>query len=158
MKLPANHPTELPGRPCLRQHESAFTLVEVGLSAVIAAMTIAGIIYGYTQSSKRAEWSSYSLAAQAAAVQRMEQTRACRWDTETGVDQLISGNFPVQIVLMDLPVIGTNGFYGTNTTTITTISASPPLMRMVRVDCVWRFPITGRLFTNTVATYRSPDS
>lgn len=158
MKLPANLRPEPAACQWHRRSEAAFTLVEVGLSAIIAAMTIAGIVYGYTQSSKRAEWSSYSLAAEAAAVQRLEQTRACRWDTETGVDQLVSGNFPVQIVLMDLPVIGTNAFYGTNITTITIISASPPLMRMVRVDCVWRFPTTGRLFTNTVATYRSPDS
>lgn len=128
------------------------------MATAIAAMTVAGILYGYTQSSKRAEWSSYSLAAQAMAVQRLEQTRACRWDTETGVDQLTSANFPTQVMLMDIPVIGTNGFYGTNVTTITTISATSPQLRMIRVDCTWKFPTTGRVFTNTVATYRSPDA
>lgn len=128
------------------------------MATAIAAMTVAGILYGYTQSSKRAEWSSYSLAAQAMAVQRLEQTRACRWDTETGVDQLTSANFPTQVMLMDIPVIGTNGFYGTNVTTITTISATAPMLRMIRVDCTWKFPTTGRVFTNTVATYRSPDA
>lgn len=138
--------------------EAAFTLAEVCVAAAIAAMTVAGILYGYTQSSKRAEWSSYSLAAQAMAVQRLEQTRSCRWDTETGVDQLVSTNFPTQVMLMDIPVIGTNGFYGTNVTTITTISATAPMLRMIRVDCTWKFPTTGRVFTNTVATYRSPDA
>lgn len=128
------------------------------MATAIAAMTVAGILYGYTQSSKRAEWSSYSLAAQAMAVQRLEQTRSCRWDTETGVDQLVSANFPTQIMLMDIPVIGTNGFYGTNVTTITVISAASPQLRMIRVDCTWKFPTTGRVFTNTVATYRSPDA
>jgi hypothetical protein len=141
-----------------RRAVAAFTLAEVAISASIALMTVAGIIIGYTQSSRRAEWSSYSLAAGAAAVQRLEQTRACRWDTETGADQLVATNFPVQVVLLDMPVMGTNGFYGTNTTTITTISATAPQLRMIRVDCVWRFPGTGRLFTNTVATYRSPDA
>jgi len=121
-------------------------------------MTIAGIAYGYTQSTKRAEWSGYSLAAQAIAVQRMEQTRACRWDPNVGVDQLVSSNFPVQTVVLDLPVIGTNAAYATNITTISSISTNPPLLRMIRVDCTWTFPTTGRVFTNTIATYRSPDA
>jgi len=137
---------------------AAFTLAEVTMSAAIAAMTIAGIAYGYTQSTKRAEWSGYSLAAQAIAVQRMEQTRACRWDPNVGVDQLVSSNFPVQTVVLDLPVIGTNAAYATNITTISSISTNPPLLRMIRVDCTWTFPTTGRVFTNTIATYRSPDA
>ncbi|MFM8468654.1 MAG: hypothetical protein ACKODH_01595 [Limisphaerales bacterium] len=136
----------------------AFTLAEVVISAGIAAMTVAGIIYGYTQSTKRAEWSGYSLAAQALAVQRLEQTRASRWDPDAGVDQLLSANFPSQTLVLDVPVIGTNAAYATNVTTITTIAATPPLLRMIRVDCTWKFPTTGRVFTNTVATYRSPDN
>ena len=141
----------------LRQGVAAFTLAEVVISAAIAAMTVSGIIYGYTQSTKRAEWSGYSLAAQALAVQRLEQTRACRWDPDAGVDQLVATNFATQTIIMDIPVIGTNAAYATNLTTITAISAVPPLLRMIRVDCVWKFPTTGRVFTNTVATYRSPD-
>jgi type II secretory pathway pseudopilin PulG len=139
-------------------NRGAFTLAEVCVATAVAAMTVAGIIQGYTQSSKRAEWSAYSLAAQAMATQRIEQTRACRWDTQAGVDQLVSTNFPSQTVLVDIPVIGTNGFYATNITTITVISATAPQLRMIRVDCTWRFPTTGRVFTNTVATYRSPDA
>ncbi len=137
---------------------AAFTLAEVVVSAAIAAMSVAGIVYGYTQSTKRAEWSGYSLAAQALAVQRLEQTRASRWDPDAGVDQLVSANFPIQTVVLDIPVIGTNAAYATNVTTITSISTNPPLLRMIRVDCTWIFPTTGRVFTNTVATYRSPDN
>ena len=48
-----------------RRSVAALTLVEVVLSTAIAAMTVSGILYGYTQSAKRAEWSGYSLAAQA---------------------------------------------------------------------------------------------
>ncbi|MFA6543068.1 MAG: hypothetical protein WCS99_01500 [Limisphaerales bacterium] len=141
-----------------RPGHAAFTLAEVVMSAAIAAMTVAGIIYGYTQSTKRAEWSGYSLAAQALAVQRLEQTRACRWDPDGGVDQLTSANFPSQTLVLDMPVIGTNAAYATNVTTITAISTNQPLLRMIRVDCTWKFPTTGRVFTNTVATYRSPDN
>ena len=45
--------------------------------------------------------------------------------------------------------------YATNYTTVSDISVDPPL-RMIQVDCVWRF-MGGRLFTNTVITYRAPD-
>lgn len=147
-----------PGRAGKRPRSGGFTLAEVTVAAAIAAMTVAGIIYGYTQSTKRAEWSGYSLAAQALAVQRMEQTRACRWDPDAGVDQLVSANFPAQTLVLDVPVIGTNAAYATNVTTITSIATNPPLLRMIRVDCTWKFPTTGRVFTNTVATYRSPDN
>ncbi|MEN9574864.1 MAG: hypothetical protein RL514_2719 [Verrucomicrobiota bacterium] len=159
MKLPSQPPNGQVGNWFRRrQPVAAFTLVEVVIATAIAAMTVSGIIYGYTQSTKRAEWSAYSLAAQAFATQRLEQTRACRWDTETGVDQLVAANFGTQTVVLDIPVIGTNAMYATNVTTITVISATAPQLRMIRVDCTWRFPTTGRVFTNTVATYRSPDA
>lgn len=131
MRLPVTQHSPLHARS---RREAAFTLAEVTIAAAIALMTVAGIIYGYTQSCQRAEWSSYALAAHAAASQRLEQTRACRWDTETGVDQLVAANFPQQTVLLDIPVIGTNGFYGTNTTTFTTISGTATQLRMIRVD------------------------
>ena len=129
-------------------------LIAVG----IAGISIGGIVYGYVYSAQRVEWSGVSLAAQALAVQRMEQTRACKWDTDAGVDQLTAANFPVQTTVMDLPVTGTNFLVGTNYTTISDVSATPPLLRMIRVDCVWRFRLTARLFTNTIVTYRSPDN
>jgi type II secretory pathway pseudopilin PulG len=159
VKLSPHPSTTRAGRSLGRRRSvAAFTLVEVCVAMAIAAMTVSGIIYGYAQSTKRAEWSAYSLAAQAFATQRLEQTRACRWDTETGVDQLVSTNFGIQTVVLDIPVIGTNAMFATNVTTITVISATAPQLRMIRVDCTWRFPTTGRLFTNTVATYRSPDA
>jgi type II secretory pathway pseudopilin PulG len=158
VKFPSYPPTARVGSPCRqRRSDAAFTLAEVVISAAIAAMTVSGIIYGYTQSSKRAEWSGYSLAAQALAVQRLEQTRASRWDPDSAVDQLLAANFAKQTLVLDIPVIGTSFAYATNFTTITDISAVPPLLRMIRVDCAWVFPTTGRVFTNTVATYRSPD-
>ena len=138
--------------------EKAFTIAEVVIAAAIAGICIGGIVYGYVQSAQRVEWSGESLAAQALAIQRLEQTRACKWDTDAGVDQLVAASFPVQTTIMDLPVSGTNFLIGTNYTTISDISTNQPLLRMIRVDCVWRFKLTGRLFTNTVVTYRSPDN
>jgi len=135
----------------------AFTLIELVIAILLAAITIVGVIYGYTQSAERAEWTGNSFAAQALAIQRIEQVRSAKWDSEANVDEVVSTNFPVQIIIMDLPVAGTNVVYATNFTTITTISAVPPMLKMIRVDCVWQFNIKKKLFTNTVATYRSPD-
>ena len=141
-----------------RDHTAGFTLAEVVVSAALAAITVAGVITGYVQSQERADWSGSSLAAQALAVQRLEQTRAARWDTEAGVDQVITANFPTQSLPFDLPMAGTNVLYATNYTTITSISTNAPLLKMIQVDCVWRWNRTSRIFTNSVATYRAPDN
>ncbi|MBI3414266.1 MAG: prepilin-type N-terminal cleavage/methylation domain-containing protein [Verrucomicrobia bacterium] len=135
----------------------AFTLVEVTIAMSIAALSMGAIVNGYVISAQRAEWSAYSLAAHSLAMQRLEQTRATKWDPDgsPAVDELIGVNFPVSINTLDIPRSGTNIVYATNFTTITTISTAPQL-RMVQVDCVWKFMSRG-LFTNTVATYRSVD-
>lgn len=144
----------LPHRPHGR---SGFTLAEVTISLAIAAVSIGGIVYGYISTARRAEWSSYSLAAQSLAMQRQEQTRAAKWDmlAYPVIDELQATNFPVQPEILDIPISGTNSVYATNYTTITTISTSPHL-RQIRVDCVWDFMSLGP-FTNTVVTYRAPD-
>jgi type II secretory pathway pseudopilin PulG len=141
-----------------RRGTGAFTLAEVVVAAALAAITVAGVIYGHIQSQERADWSGSSLAAQALAVQRLEQTRAARWDTEAGVDQLVAANFPAQVLTLDLPMSGTNMVYATNFTTITDLSTNAPMLKMIRVDCVWRWNRTNRLLTNTVVTYRAPDN
>ena len=135
----------------------AFSLVEVVLSMAIAAVAIGGMVYGYIMSAQRAEWSAYSLAAQSLAVQRSEQTRACKWDPSgfPPVDELVAANFPVVVDILDIPISGTNLVYATNWTTITTVSTTPAL-RMIQVDCVWKFMNRG-VFTNTIVTYRGPD-
>ncbi len=135
----------------------AFTLTEVVMAMAISALTIGGIIAGYTMSTRRAEWSAYSLAAQSLAMQRSEQARAAKWDPQAWppVDELVSSNFPVRIEVLDIPISGTNVVYATNRTAITTLSANPPL-RMIQVDCTWMFLSRGP-FTNTVVTYRTGD-
>jgi hypothetical protein len=136
----------------------AFTLMEASIASAIAAMMFGGIIYGYIQSSRSAEWSAYSFAAQSLAMQRLEQARACKWDPEATptVDQLVSSNFPVVVSVLDVPMNSSNITYATNITTISTISTVPPL-KQISVDAVWQF-INGKLYTNSIATYRAPDA
>jgi len=132
--------------------------MEATIASTIAAMMFGGIIYGYIQSNKSAEWSAYSFAAQSLALQRLEQTRACRWDPDGTpvVDDLTNSNFLLELKILDVPLNGTNITYATNITTISTISAVPPL-RMISVETTWQF-INGKIYTNTIATYRAPDA
>jgi prepilin-type N-terminal cleavage/methylation domain-containing protein len=139
-----------PNRSC-----KAFTLIELVIATAIAAMVIGGSVYGYIISSKRAEWSAYSLAAHSMAMQRIEQARAAKWDPSgfPPVDNLTNG--PPVVDVLDIPISGTNIAYATSVTTIATISVDPPLKK-IRVETVW--PFVGRgAFTNTIVTYRAAD-
>ncbi|MBI2929689.1 MAG: type II secretion system protein [Verrucomicrobia bacterium] len=140
-----------------RSTAKAFTLVEVIIALAIMSLMISGIVSGYVVSALRAEWSAFSLAAHSLALQKLEQTRAAKWDPQgwPPVDELVSSNFPVTVDVLDVPISGTNILYATSTTTITTVSTSPPL-RSIRVDTVWPFMQRGS-FTNTIVTYRAPD-
>ncbi len=125
----------------------------------ISVMLVLAIVNGYAIVTKRAEWSCYCIAAQSLAQQRMEQTRAAKWDPASSPpgDELTAAKYPMKVDILDIPQSGTNIVYATNFTTISTIASNPPL-RCIQVDCVWRFTSTQRLFTNTVVTYRSPDN
>jgi hypothetical protein len=140
-----------------RNARSAFTLAEVVIASAIGALTIGSVIYGYVMSARRAEWSGYSLAANSLAMQGVEMARACKWDllAAVPVDELVPANFPTRTNILDIPVAGTNVVWATNFTTIKSVSANPPL-KMIRVDCVWRFQAKGP-YTNTIVTYRAPD-
>jgi type II secretory pathway pseudopilin PulG len=137
--------------------EKGFTLPEVVTAAALALVSFGGIVYGYVVSTRWAEWSAYSLAAQSLAAMRVEQARASKWDPRgwPPYDELTTNNFGQTIEVLDIPVSGTNVVYATNTVTIRQLSTSPPL-RMIRVDCVWSFQ-NRKVFTNTVVTYRAPD-
>jgi type II secretory pathway pseudopilin PulG len=137
--------------------KAGVTIVEVVLSLAIMGISFGAIIMGYVMSAQRAEWSAYSLAANSLAMQRLEQCRAAKWDllTTPTTDELVAVNFPTQPSVLDVPISGANITFATNFTTITSVSANPPL-KMIRVDCVWPFKGEG-LFTNTLITYRAPD-
>ena len=139
-------------------HLRAFTLMEASIASAIAAMMFGGIIYGYIMSNRSAEWSAYSFAAQSLALQRLEQTRAARWDPDATpvVDELTNSYFLLEWKMLDVPLNGTNITYATNVTAISTIGTYPPL-RMIKVETTWQF-IDGKVYTNSIATYRAPDA
>jgi len=141
---------------------AAFTLIEVLMCVTILALVMAGVIYGYAQTNRFAEWSSMSLAAQSYALQGLEQVRAAKWDFWTNPvtdDMPVTAggftNMPPQVDVMDVPVSGAP-FYVTNYIKLYSLSTSPQL-REVWSQCIWIFPPTGRPYTNTVITYRGPD-
>jgi hypothetical protein len=138
-----------------KRRQAGFCLEEVVMAMGIAAITIAGAGSAHVSAAKRAEFTACSWAANSAAVQRIEQVRAARWDTLASVDQVVAANFPTTVQALDIPHIAGAVVYGTNYTTITTVSIDPPV-KAVRTDCVWNFLERG-LFTNTVVVYRSPD-
>lgn len=145
-----------------------FTLMEVLVSFAIFGMVLSGLIYGYVQANRLAEWSSMSLAAQSFASQGAEQARAADWrprdwPSTNGpgtMDELPPTNFLFTGAL-DVPTKGQPGpsdsaFWVTNYVSVTTASVAPPL-RQIRSDCVWTFPPTGRPYTNTIILLRAPD-
>ncbi|MCU0788980.1 MAG: hypothetical protein MUC91_12500 [Verrucomicrobia bacterium] len=144
-------------KPISQQQVGAFTLVEVAIAMSLAGLAIGGIILGYVQMLNRAEWSAYSLAAQSLAQQGVELARAAKWDTQAVpvVDQLVPANFPARVEVLDVPMHSQSPRFATNMTTITQVRMAPPL-RAIQADCVWA-DHNGRVFTNTVVTYRAPD-
>jgi prepilin-type N-terminal cleavage/methylation domain-containing protein len=148
-------------------HDTGFTLIEVMIAFLIFTITISGLIYGYVQANRMAEWASMSLAAQAYASQGLEQARSAQWNSQmwpiasgpgTG-DELPPGatgstNYS-QSDTMDVPQTGAP-IYVTNTITVSKISDNPPL-RQIRSDVFWTFPLDGTPCTNTAITMRAPD-
>jgi len=138
---------------------AAFTLAEVVVCIAIVALVFGGIITGYMQGAYRAEWAGYNLAAQALALQQIEQAKTAMWDNTHNEFT----NIPPQTwAYLDLPVSGTNRVFATNYVQVTTnqVSTSPALyIYMVRVDTVWPYIRKGLVlyYTNTVADYYAPD-
>jgi len=138
-------------------NEAGMTLIEVVIALVIAAMTVGGVISGYIYCTTASVKAELAQAANARAMERIEQARSAQWDVSSWpvVDQLVSSNFPDQVVSLDMAGTNSGGTTATIQTTIAQISAAPPL-RKVHVDCIWRFN-GGPLVTNSVETCRAPD-
>jgi len=141
-----------------RKREQGFSLVETLIAFLVAGIAVGALVSGFVSSMRMAESSAYSLAANTLAVQGLEQIRAAKWDAVSwpNVDEVVTNNFPPQVYVLDTPKSGTNLVYATNFITITTISTNP-LLKMVKIDCVYRFLNRG-LFTNTVVSYRATES
>jgi len=144
-------------KPVWKRSVFGYTLTEAIISAAIAGVSIGGIVWGYLLVGHKTDSSTCSAAAHLMVMQRLEQTRAAKWDPfgYPTVDELVTNNFPVMRAPLSIPAVGTEVVWATNTTTITEIQTDPPL-KMIRVDCAWSLMGRGP-FTNTAMTYRAPD-
>jgi type II secretory pathway pseudopilin PulG len=164
--------------------QTAFTLVEVVISVIIIAAVFGGVIVGYTQTARRAQWSGFQLAAQALAIQQLEQVRAARWElggtATTNIDQTynlgLMGSNKVNGTdtntweltgystnILDVPYSGPNYIYATNYVRVSSKAVSGATnvyFRMVRVDTVWPFSWKSETnyMTNTLCTICAPDN
>lgn len=132
------------------------SLCEITIAMALTAIGVCALVNGYVLSARQAEISSLNLAAQAQALERFEQVRAAKWDpvADPPVDQVWSTNFPTTNMVLDVPLLKKER-YATNYTTISVISTNPPL-RCIRVDTVWSW-LNGKVYTNSIVTYRGPD-
>ena len=144
-----------------------FSLIEVLIAFLIFGMVTAGILYGYVQANRIAEWSSMSLGAQSYASQGVEQARAAKWDTEANGEVTADFLPPVsystptnytQIDTNDVPQTGAP-LLVTNYVTIGYVPGwtNGPFLRQITSQAVWAFPLTRQIFTNTIVTFRAPD-
>ena len=133
------------------------TLVEVVIALAITGLTVGGIIAGYIYCTTAAVKAELVQAANARAMERIEETHSAQWDTSVWpiVNQLVATNFPDEVVSLDMPGSSSGGTVATIVTTISHISRTPAIRR-VRVDCIWQFRGV-ELITNTIETIRAPD-
>jgi type II secretory pathway pseudopilin PulG len=122
------------------------TLVEVIVALAITGLMVAGIIRGYIYCATSAVKAELAQAANAKAMQRIEETRSAQWNTSSSlaVDLLVATNFPDKSVTS-----------ATIKTTISQISLTPPLRR-IRADCIWQFR-GAEWVTNSIETIRAAD-
>jgi len=158
-----------------KRSELAFSLAEVLVSLLVFSLVISGMIYGYTQVNRLAEFSSMSLAAQSYASQGLEQAKSAQWDyvrwpntnygpgtgDELGFSPSMgSTNLPPVVDTLDVPTTGapipiTN--FVTITYVLTSLNPGNPPLRQIRSDCVWTYPLDGTVCTNTAISLRAPD-
>lgn len=139
-----------------RQCQSAMTLIEVVVAMIITGLAVGGIVTGYTFCTNSAEKASLTLAANARAMERLEEVRSAKWDLSSWpiVDQLVATNFGNKVVTLDLSGTGVGATMATIRTEIAQTSTNPPL-KSIRVSCIWAFK--GDSITNTIETCRAPD-
>jgi len=151
IKCPSQSATGIRSRP-----QSGMTLVEVVVALSLTGLAVGGIINGYNYCTKSAQKAAFCLAANARAVERVEETRGAMWDILDlpVVDQLVSSNFPAKVVTLELSGSGGGSVPATIQTVISQISVAPPLKR-IRVDCIWNYRGI-QMITNTIETCRAP--
>lgn len=147
----------------------AFTLVEVVVAIALIALLYGGVINAYVLTARRAEWSGYSLAAQAISIRQLETAHAASWllddvSLANRKDELqYDGNFftNYSTLILDLPISlsNTNRWMATNYFLLKTNADASAYgvitYKMLRSDVCWQ--MKGKTFTNTVVTYIAPD-
>jgi type II secretory pathway pseudopilin PulG len=150
-----------------------FTLGEVLVADLVFALLVTGLIYGYVQINRIAEYSSMSLAAQSFASQGLEEAMSVEWEyvrwPNTNADTFDPfwtppaigyTNLPAQVDTMDIPTSG-SPIYVTNLISVsnvcTYLNPSNPPLRQITCYCVWTYPLDGMLCTNTAISLRAPD-
>jgi Tfp pilus assembly protein PilV len=149
---------------------SGFALGETLIAFAILSIVFAGLIYGYVQANRMAEWTSMSLAAQSYASEGAEQARAADWRPRDWpvtngygtMDELTTNTIIITSDIMDVPIKGspTNSdfaFWVTNIVSVFTYGPGNPAIREIRSDCRWTFPLTGQVQSNTVILLRAGD-
>src|SRR5271154_1478993 len=133
------------------------TLIEVMVAMAIAVLMVAGIVTGYIYCSTATVKDSLYMAANARAMERLEETQSARWDpSNTNItDELVATNFPDKIVTLNISGSDPNVISATVNTEISQISSNPPL-REIHVDCIWQFQ-GGDFITNSIETCRAPN-
>lgn len=141
---------------------AGFSLPEVLIACVIFVLVTAGAIEGYVQMNRMATWSTWSVAAQSIASEGLEAARGAQWHEMGGLDQWgahtnADGTWWAYVTncYLDVPSSGAQ-IPVTLSITVSSISSSPPI-RMIRSDCIWTYPVTGQLATNSMITLRAPD-
>lgn len=136
---------------------AGMTLVEVVIALAITGLMVGGIVSGYIYCTTSAVKAELAQAANAKAMQRLEETRSAQWNTSSSlaVDHLVATNFPDKSVTLDMPGTNTIGTSATIKTTISQISLIPPLRR-IRADCIWQFR-GAEWVTNSIETIRAAD-
>jgi len=163
--------SEQSGKRLKRGSAGAFTLIEIVISLAILGMALSGLIYGYVQANRTAEWTSMSMAAQSYASQGAEEARAADWRPRdyppaTGpgtMDELTNGTIFTNISFMDIPTKGNPAaadfqFWVTNVVSITNLSINPP-SRQIKSQAFWTFPKGASYipYVNSVVLVRAGD-
>jgi type II secretory pathway pseudopilin PulG len=161
---------------------NAFTLVEALFAITVLAISIGGIVYGYSQVDRLAEWSAMSAAAQSYALQGAEQARSAQWNAwnyntngSWSEDQTGCPYTNIQQDLLDIPMKGnpfaTNSggtftntlYYATNYVIITQVTNSAggsvfqANLRQIKSVVYWTFSYNGLPYSNVVITMRASD-
>jgi len=151
-----------------QRHNAGFALGEVLVAFAVLMIVFSGLIYGYVQANRMAEWTSMSYAAQSYASEGVELARSAQWEPRSSpVKDLLPAspvtNYTMPPDIMDIPIQGsptdTNfPFWVTNYVSISNVSSNPSVyIRQIRCDCKWTFPFTGQVQSNTVILVRTMD-